>query len=73
VTNIAGGLELPTGVVCGQFSLGNSFWIHPLVELFVIRSSFAAWYPVSFFWWEAGEEAYLRYGGSDDIAGIMIS
>jgi hypothetical protein len=24
-----------------------------------------------FFWWE--EEAYLRYGGSDDIAGIMIS
>jgi len=32
-----------------QFSLGNTFWIHPLVELFVIRSSFAAWYPVSFF------------------------
>ena len=46
-----------------------------MVELFVIRSSFAAWYPVSFFGGRpvSGEEAYLRYGGSDDIAGIMIS
>ena len=28
-----------------QFSLGNSFWIHPLVEL--LLCIFGAWYPVS--------------------------
>jgi len=48
-----------------QFSLGNSFWIHPLVELFVIRSFFAAWYPVSFF----GGRRRLIW----DMAAVMIS
>ena len=48
-----------------QFSLGNSFWIHPLVELSIsLFVCFAAWYPVSFF---VAREAYLR------MAAVMIS
>ena len=52
-----------------QFSLGNSFWIHPLVQLFdCVSFFFAAWYPVSF-----GGEARLREAYLDDIGGnVMI-
>ena len=52
-----------------QFSLGNSFWIHPLVQLSVYI--FGAWYPVSFFVARPVREAYLNMAA--DIAGIMIS
>ena len=54
-----------------QFSLGNSFWIHPLVQL--LLCIFGAWYPVSFLWrGPPGEGGFhLRYGGSDDIVMIL--
>ena len=48
-----------------QFSLGNSFWIHPLVQLSVYI--FGAWYPVSFFVARPVREAYLN------MAAVMIS
>jgi hypothetical protein len=57
-----------------QFSLGNSFWIHPLVELSVglsMRALFCCMVSGIFFWWRAARpvrEAYLEI-----LAAVMIS
>ena len=58
----------------GQFSLGNSFWIHPLVELFVSCSLciFCCMVSGIFFWWRARpvSEGGLRLIW--DMAAVMI-